>query len=48
MKDNNCTAAKDLLALAPVITTDAEEICTVHPPFPDMRGCQGGCSDGER
>ena len=48
MKDNNCTAAKDLLTLAPVITTDAEEICTVHPPFPDMRGFQGGCSDGER
>lgn len=48
MKDNNCTVARDLLAAAPVITSDAEEICTVHPPFPDMRGFQGGCSDGER
>ena len=48
MKDNNCTLARELLAKAPVITTDAREICTVNYPAPDIRGFQGGCSDGER
>jgi len=44
----NCTLAKDLLAKSPVITSDAAELCTVTPPFPDIRGFQGGCSDGTR
>ena len=48
MKDNNCTAAGRLLDRAPAITSDCEEIAVIDYPAPDIRGFQGGCSDGRR
>lgn len=44
----NCTLARELLARHTTLTSDATELYTVIPPFPDLRGFQGGCSDGTR
>ena len=47
-RQNNCTAAIELLNKANIITTECIKICEIDYPYPELRGFQGGCSDGEK
>lgn len=44
----NCEKVFELLRQADDITADAAPLRTIDYPASDLRGFQGGCSDGER
>lgn len=45
---NNCRLAFELLQRADVLTADCLQLYTIECPSSEIKGFQGGCSDGER